>query len=281
MLNFVLSCAGSYSGKTLANYVYAIKAWHTLHGQPWRIQQDELKAALDGAVQCAPKTSKRQKREPFSTTLILKIRSYLDLSKPLNAAVYACLTTAFYALCRLGEVTIKALKAFDPNKHVKRADVEMDVKDRNDLLVTKIFLPHTKTSHIGQGVFCAQQDNLSDPKAALLNHFEINNPEPNAHLFAWRHLKGMRPLTWTKFWKRVSGIVKRAGLGNLKGHGLCIGGTLEYLLRGVPFDVVKSIGRWSSESFTIYLRKHALILAPYLQGSPALEPFTRYTMPSI
>ncbi|KAG1829990.1 hypothetical protein EV424DRAFT_1378728 [Suillus variegatus] len=77
------------------------------------------------------------------------------------------------------------------------------------------------------------------------------------------------------------GIVKRAGLGNLKGHGLRIGGTLEYLLRGVPFDVVKSMGRWSSEAFTVYLRKHALILAPYLQESSALEPFTRYTMPPI
>lgn len=33
MLNFVASCAGSYSGKTIVNYVYAVKAWHTLHGQ--------------------------------------------------------------------------------------------------------------------------------------------------------------------------------------------------------------------------------------------------------
>ncbi|KAG2039346.1 hypothetical protein BDR03DRAFT_860214 [Suillus americanus] len=33
MLNFVSSCAGSYSRKTSANYVYVIKAWHILHGQ--------------------------------------------------------------------------------------------------------------------------------------------------------------------------------------------------------------------------------------------------------
>lgn len=279
MLNFVSSCAGSYSGKTLANYVYAIKAWHTLHGQPWRVRQDELKAVLEGATELTPDTSKRTKREPFSTKLILDIRARLDLSKPLDAAVYACLTTAFYALCRLGELTVKSLKAFDPKKHVKRSNVEMDVKDRHDLLVTKIFLPRTKTSDNGQGVYWAQQDNHTDPKTALLNHFAVNNPTAESHLFAWKHPKGMRPLTRTEFWKRVSGIVKGARLGNLKGHGLRIGGTLEYLLRGVPFDVVKSMGRWSSEAFTMYLRKHALILAPYLQGSLVLEPFTRYTMP--
>ena len=51
------------------------------------------------------------------------------------------------------------------------------------------------------------------------------------------------------------------------------------LLRGVPFDVVKSMGRWSSDAFLIYLRQHAVIIAPYIQGTPFLEAFTRYTMP--
>ena len=58
-----------------------------------------------------------------------------------------------------------------------------------------------------------------------------------------------------------------------------IGATLEYLLRGVPFDVVKSIGRWSGDSFKLYLRKHAVILAPYLQNAPVFDDITRYTMP--
>lgn len=279
ILNFVSSCAGSYSGRTLTNYVYAIKAWHILHGQPWLVQQDELKAALEGASELTPATSKRTKREPFTVKLILIIRSHLNLTTPLDAAVYACLTSAFFALCRLGELTVKTIKTFDPKNNVKRSNVEFDVEDRQGFSATKIFLPRTKVSAVGEGVYWAQQESLADPKAALLNHFEVNNPRTEDHLFAWKHAKGSRPLTRSEFWKRVGGIVKRAGLGDLKGHGLRIGGTLEYLLRGVPFDVVKSIGRWSSEAFTGYLRKHALILAPYLQESPALEPFTRYTMP--
>jgi hypothetical protein len=46
------------------------------------------------------------------------------------------------------------------------------------------------------------------------------------------------------------------------GHSIRIGATLEYLLRGVPFEAMKSIGRWSSDSFSKYLRKHAQILRP-------------------
>ena len=61
-----------------------------------------------------------------------------------------------------------------------------------------------------------------------------------------------------------------AGLQPLSGHSLWIGGTLEHLLRGVPFDVVKTIGRWLSNSFQLYLRKHGQILARYLQAKPDL-----------
>lgn len=62
------------------------------------------------------------------------------------------------------------------------------------------------------------------------------------------------------------------------GHSLRIGATLEYLLRGVPFDVVKQIGRWSSNSFSLYLREHGRILAPYLQSKPEVNSqFIEYT----
>ena len=33
--------------------------------------------------------------------------------------------------------------------------------------------------------------------------------------------------------------------------------------------------------FTLYLHKHAVIMAPYLQGTPILELFTHYTMPPV
>ena len=63
-------------------------------------------------------------------------------------------------------------------------------------------------------------------------------------------------------------------------HRICIGATLEYLLRGVPFDAMKVKGRWASNAFQLYLRKHNQILAPYMQLMPpetALD-FTRLAM---
>ncbi|KAF9218587.1 hypothetical protein BS17DRAFT_720277 [Gyrodon lividus] len=71
-------------------------------------------------------------------------------------------------------------------------------------------------------------------------------------------------------------------LPDLKGHSLHIGGTLFYLLKGVPFDVVKTMGRWSSESFTLYLQHHALVLALFLQQHvDTLENMRRYILPPV
>lgn len=150
------------------------------------------------------------------------------------------------------------------------------------LPVTIFHLPSTKSSPTkGEDAYWAAQNDLSDPKAALENHLRVNPAEDSAPLFAWKHPKGLRPLTKTEFLKRLASIPPITPLANLKGHSIRIGGTLEYLLRGIPFDVVKTMGRWSSEAFTLYLRQHAMVIAPYIQATPILEPFTRYTMPPI
>ena len=81
---------------------------------------------------------------------------------------------------------------------------------------------------------------------------------------------------------KINQIAKTNNLEKLSPHGIRVGATLEYLLRGVPFDVVKSKGRWQSEAFKGYLREHAQIMAHYMQANPnAYETFVRYAMPPV
>jgi len=61
VLSFLSACAGSYSGNALANHLYALQAWHTLHGMPWTMTKTEMTATLDGAAALAPSTSKKAK----------------------------------------------------------------------------------------------------------------------------------------------------------------------------------------------------------------------------
>ncbi len=282
---FVASLAASYAGKTISNYFYGVRAWHILHGIPWKLEKAEMDTMLRAAEKLTPISSKRKPRRPYTPDFMNALRRHLDLNNPLDAAVFACLTTCFYASARLGEFAVRKLEGFDSSMSVSRKHLSHD-QDRNGLKVTVVHLPKTKTSPHGEDVFWSKQNGDTDPDAALQNHLQINHPPQEGHLFAYMHQRGSRlehrALTKNKFLERIAKAARAVNLEPLQGHGIRIGSTLEYLLRGVPFDVMKVQGRWAGDSFLLYLRKHAVIMAPYIQAIPAVnEAFIRYTMPPV
>src|SRR5271170_8095276 len=116
--SLVASLAGSYSGSTIANYVYGVRAWHILHGLHWRPDRLELEAVLRAAERLTPSSSRRKKRQPYTPDFIARIRLQLVLDEPFYAAVFACLTTCFYAAARVGEFVVPRLDSFSPSLHV-------------------------------------------------------------------------------------------------------------------------------------------------------------------
>ncbi|KIK81705.1 hypothetical protein PAXRUDRAFT_155421, partial [Paxillus rubicundulus Ve08.2h10] len=278
---FISTLAGSYSGSAVANYVCGIKAWHTIHGLAWILSDNEMDALLKAAVSLAPPRSKKPPQEPYTIDSLISIRDQLDLASPLHAAVFACLTTVFYATARTGELTTRTLRSFDPLSHVKPSDIRVD-RDRQGNEVTNFQLPKTKSAPDGEDINWARQTGPSDPHAVLENHLAINAPVRDGPLFAYQRGKGHQSLTKSKFLSVLASALETAGKSPLQGHGIHIGSTLEYLLRNIPFDVVKVKGRWGSDAFLVYLRRHAQILAPYMQAQPSLhESFLRLTLPPV
>lgn len=283
---FVASLAGTYAAATIRNYVFGVRAWHILHGVRWDMRDEELEAMLKAANTLAPPSTRRKKRQPFTVDYISTLRCGMDLSgsNPLHTAVFACLTTTFYSASRLGEFTVKALSganAFNPSIHVKLSNVHVE-EDDNGLESMVFALPRTKTSQDGEEVSWSKQDGVTDPHAALQAHMAVNEPPPTGPLFAYKDKNKMKPLTKSKFIEVIHTAADRVGLEHLQGHGIRIGSTLEYLLRGVPFEVMKVKGRWASDAFQTYLRKHAQILAPYMQArSRQHEEFVRVVMPRV
>ncbi|KAG2071267.1 hypothetical protein BDR04DRAFT_1128214 [Suillus decipiens] len=243
LLAFIAGCARTYSGKTLEIYFYGIWAWHLLHGLPWLINPVQIASALQDGACLAPILSKCPKCHSFTGNIIYAIHLILDLPIPLDAAVFACLVISFFSLARLGEVTAHSLTAFHPSLHIKVSDAHYNM-DFHDYRVTVLHLPTTKMS----------------PTSEDLHH------------------NGLCALTCSEFLCALEHISAHLNREPLKGSELCIGGTLEYLLCGVPFKTVKSMGHCSSDAFIGYLQQHAIIMAPYLQDSPILEPFMHYTM---
>ncbi|TEB36464.1 hypothetical protein FA13DRAFT_1752401 [Coprinellus micaceus] len=259
-------------------------AWYILHGLPWDMCAEEIESLLKAANRMAP--AKKKKRQPFTTAYISALQCGPELeSNNLHIAVFACLTTTFYMAGHLGEFTVRALtgaNVFNPAIHVKPTDMRIETNEQG-LESTVFRLPRTKVVQDGEEVSWSKQDGVTDPKAALAKHMSTNWPPPNSPLFAYRqNNRKMKTLTKTKFIEVIHTAVDMAGPDHLQGHRICIGSTLEYLLRGVPFDVMKVKGRWASDTFQAYLRKHAQILAPYMQArSHKHEAFVHIVMPTV
>ena len=278
---FVAHLAAAYSGRTISGYLNGVRVWHILHGLQCALERREMETMLRAADKLTPSSSKRKKRQPNTPEFIAMVRAQLDLDKPLDAAVYTCLTTCFYASARLGEFTTRTLGSFNHNTHVTPQHLSYD-QDRNRLKVTVLHLPRTKAAgNEGEDVYWATQEGDTDPTKALTQHLQVNQPSSSSHLFTYKAANTRRPLTKSKFLERVGNAARATGLEPLQGHGIRIGSTLEYLLRGVPFDVMKAKGHWAGDSFQLYLRKHAVVIAPYIQATPLHEGFVRYTMPPV
>ena len=280
--SFISALAGSLLGKAIHNYVYSIWAWHTLYGLPWVLHEEQIATMLKGAAKLVPPALKQDKRKPVTIEMISRIKNTLDQTNPFNAAFFACLTTIFYTAAQVGEFTTQRLDTFNPAEHITRGGVRDDI-DHNSLHTKVFVLPRTKSSSAGEEVHWARQDGPTDPSDAFNRHIIINDPPVDGPLFAYKMPKGYRPMTRQTFVVRPNKFAQAAGLDHVHGHRIRIGATLEYLLRGVPFDVMKVKGRWASNAFQLYLRKHNQILAPYMQSmlpETALD-FTRLAMPPV
>ena len=215
-----------------------------------------------------------------------QILAQLDRAKPQEAAVAAAVTILFWGLGRLGEVTVRTQKDFDATNHVQISHWKEE-RDREGRRVWSLFIPRTKVAPRGESIQWARQEGGADPVAAFQAHRETNRPLAGEHLFSYTtnyQSGGSRrvPLTRSAFLKCFKAASRKARIQNLTGHAFRVGGTLEYLLRGIPFEVVKSHGRWRGDSFQLYLRKHAQIMAPYIQANPeAHVRFVNAVMPRV
>ncbi|KAH9986510.1 hypothetical protein BJV77DRAFT_1028846 [Russula vinacea] len=194
---------------------YSVRAWHVLHSVPWQLNKIEMDTMLRAAEKLTPASSKRKKRRPYTPGFIVALKQQMNLEEPWTPP--------------LGEFTVRTLQTFDPNTHITTQNLAHD-QDRNGLNVTVLHLPRTKMA--GN---------------------EGEDPPETSHLFAYRAKHARKPSpkrSSSKGWESST----RSGLEPLQGHGIRIGSTLEYLLRGVPFDVMKAKGRWAGDSFLLYLR---------------------------
>jgi hypothetical protein len=258
---FAASSVEKHGVSTPRNRLAALKAWHVTHNMEWK-GSARLRYVLNGVRNLTPGSSKRPPRPPINATMIAQLIEHLDPQSHLDAAVAACATTAFWGQCRLGELLPATTSNPSPIPLPTRSGLKRSQRNPHSCI---LHLPCTKTNQHGQDVVLVDQRSAVNPITMLKRHLNLNSMPLDAHIFSYRSGDILSSLTKPLFLQRCNDIWQTLGYPRTTGHSFRIGGTTELLLSGIPPDVVKATGRWSSDSFLRYWRSLDDIAPQYIR----------------
>ena len=220
------------------------------HNVEWK-GSARLRYVLNGVHNSAPSSARQAPRPPVNAAMLILLVQNLDLNSPLDAAVAACAVTAFWGQCRLGELLPSSPFAPPPSPLPTRSDFKRSLRNPDACILR---LPRTKTHRHGQDVVLVDQRVPINPITLLKNHICVNQVDSHHSLFSFLSTNGFSVLTKKSFLRRCNSIWSTFGYPHTTGHSFRIGGTTELLTAGVPPEIVRATGRWSSESFFRYWR---------------------------
>ena len=248
---FAASSLGSRSSSSVRNDLSGIRAWHLFHNAPYN-GSARLSLLIRGIDSHAPASAKRNPRPPVTSSMIAALFNALSPADPLDVACFATATCAFWGQARLGELlSNESSPSLRPSIPTRKNLLPLSSSGASRTL----HLPWTKTSRSkGEDIVLCRQHFNVDPLAALSAHLSINSPPNDLPLFSFAYGNQFRALSRSKFLARCNAVWGPLGFPTISGHCFRIGGTTELLVRGVPPDIVKSLGRWTSDSFLRYWR---------------------------
>ncbi|KAF5374531.1 hypothetical protein D9615_009073 [Tricholomella constricta] len=256
---YASSFAGSLAGTTIRNKCSALRKWHIANGLQWH-GGTKLSYVIKGAENIRPPSSIMPLRPAVSVEMLRVLSHELDPSDPFDCCALFVATTAFWGQIRLGELLPS--KEDDATSNLVPCWSHLGVPNAAGSQI--LHLPRTKTGGArGESVIITRQSEL-DPITYLQRHRELNGD--SAIMASYRLPSGdMRAMTRRKFITRCNRILAPHGFTAISGHCFRIGGTTHFLLAGVPPDIVKLMGRWSSDSFLRYWRSLEIIAPLYAE----------------
>ena len=239
------------SVSSIRNYVHGVKVLHLMTDYDSDIFKCfELKLILRGLRRLHPHCVR--KASPMSPEILVAILPFFDFASPLHVACWSAYLLAFYMLARKSNLVPSSLGKFDVNRQLCRGDV---VCGDLGLLVT---LRWSKTNQFGQrsvqiplpkihgSVLCpwrAYRRLIRLVPAQLCEPLFLFSTSPRKCVTSYYFVKILRE------------VLTKAGFqaSCFTGHSFRRGGATFAFQVGVPGELIKFQGDWSSEAYLQYL----------------------------
>ena len=269
LMLFVTELAQTRAHTTIRTYLAGVRHLHVIHGLPNPLEQSlRLDLVLKGIRRIKPKQGKP--RLPITPHILLRIKSSLDQSPSYDSTMlWAACTLAFFAFLRCGEFTVPALGAYDQAKHLSVSDIAVDSHTQPTTISARLKV--SKTDQFGKGilVFLGKASSPLCPVAAVLNYL-ARRGATDGPLFL--RANG-QPLTRKWFVEQVQQALMTAGIDSMayNGHSFRIGAATTAAACGLNEALIKTLGRWASTAYQVYIRipqPQLAAISPLLATAP-------------
>ena len=249
---------GGLKHSTIKGYLSAVRRLHIIQdfGDPFVASLPLLDCAVKGVKlrQARSPSSRPQPRLPITPRLLRVMRDFWegDRCNPDNVMLWAACCTCFLGFLRSGEITVPSLQAYDSDGHLSVGDVALDSLSAPS--VCQVHIKASKTDPFRKGVLVylgASGDRLC-PVAALAAYLVVRGQSPGPF---FRFASGV-PLSREVLVTRVRAALRPSGvdMSQYSGHSFRIGAATTAAAVGIEDSLIKTLGRWESSAYLLYVR---------------------------
>ena len=176
----------------------------------------------------------------------------------------AATCVGYFGFMKVGEFT--AIGTAPPSILVS----EVAINSRSAPTAVRLWFRRAKTHPIGRGVeiYLGVSGTAVCPVPALMRYLAVHLPG-DGQLFVWENSQPLTRMTFVTHLRR--GLQSAGFMSQLSGHSLQIGAATSEATAGVPNHPIKTLGRWRSEAYNLYIgtpRDSQMGVAPLI-GTPS------------
>lgn len=242
------------ASSTVKNYLAAVRHSQISlgMGDPQMGTMPQLEYILKGVKRKAQSSSRT--RLPITPGVLMQLKQAWQHSPDTRDAVmlWAAATLCFFGFLRSGEVVSPGDHTFDPTVHLAYGDVT--ISDPHDPSFLEVRIKASKTDPFRKGVTIVLGRTTDElcPVAAITDYMVRRGAEAGPFfLFADGCF-----LTRVRFVKAVRSALSRSGFNCAlyAGHSFRIGAATTAAQQGFQDSLIKTLGRWESAAYSVYIR---------------------------
>jgi hypothetical protein len=267
LCHYAVYLSGMLQYSSLIAYIDGVRWLHIfMEYSEAPISHPKVKLVLRGLKRTL--SQQTHQKLPFTPEMLLRIKSVLDLSIPLDKTLWAVILCGWYGFFRRSNLLPASRPKFDPRIHLRWVDFTMT--DWGFLIAVRWF----KTIQFRQRTllipFMGVPNHPLCPRSAVSNYFQSVPAPDSSPAFVVPDEQGhLKTLTYSSFSSHLNRVLSLAGYQTtlFATHSLRRGGATFAAGINCPSELIQLQGDWKSSA---YLRYTARSLDQRLQLARAM-----------